>query len=307
MEHSFSLLDKSNLNPAMSNISVPAYWLYGERRDGRFPDALHIEMIASRSSLHNWRIQPHRHHDLFQFFVLVAGGGKARIDGQDHELSPGTAIVMPPLVIHEFFFEPGTNGFVASVADLSLKHLLTREAGIAAALARPMVLVHGQDEAELGELVTIMQTALEEFGQNRPGREGALSAYADLIAIWFWRAARKHTAMIERLKDARALLVRRFIESVEVDFRTHQPLAAYARSLGVSVPHLTRTCRQVLGVPAIRVIHDRLMLEARRYLVYTSMTISQIAFGLGFSDPAYFSRFFTARAAVAPSDYRASG
>ena len=47
------------------------------------------------------------------------------------------------------------------------------------------------------------------------------------------------------------------------------------------------------------------MIEARRDLVYTAMTISQISFRLGFADPAYFSRFFAKRAGVSPSDYRA--
>ena len=45
--------------------------------------------------------------------------------------------------------------------------------------------------------------------------------------------------------------------------------------------------------------------EARRDLVYTSMSISRISFRLGFADPAYFSRFFARRAGVSPSDYRA--
>jgi len=39
-------------------------------------------------------------------------------------------------------------------------------------------------------------------------------------------------------------------------------------------------------------LHQRLLLEAKRELVYTSMTISQISDQLGFSEPAYFSRFF---------------
>lgn len=48
------------------------------------------------------------------------------------------------------------------------------------------------------------------------------------------------------------------------------------------------------------------MIEARRDLVYTSLTIAQISFRLGFSDPAYFSRFFAKRAGLSPSDYRAN-
>jgi AraC family transcriptional activator of pobA len=49
------------------------------------------------------------------------------------------------------------------------------------------------------------------------------------------------------------------------------------------------------------------MIEARRDLVYTALPISQIAFQLGFSDPAYFSRFFATHAGTSPKTYRMSG
>lgn len=287
--------------------SVPAYWLYGERRGERFPDALHIETIAARSSLHDWSIQAHRHRDLFQFLLIASGGGRTRTDGQDHWLAPGTVILLPPLVIHEFWFDTRTNGFVASAEEATLKRLFEMEPGLRATLARPMVARLASDHAELRELEGAMAAAHFEFGQDRASRELALAAHAGVIAIWFSRCARREISLAERSRDTRALLVQHFIERVESAFRSHRPLAAYASELGVSAPHLTRTCREMLGHSALRIIHDRLMLEARRELVYTAMPISQIAFGLGFADPAYFSRFFAARAGMPPSDYRAAG
>ncbi|MDQ0395757.1 helix-turn-helix domain-containing protein [Labrys monachus] len=291
----------------MSTASVPAYWLYGERRGDRFPDALHIETIGDRSSINNWRIQPHRHQDMHQFFLIVSGGGRARIDGIDHRLAQGTAIVITPFVIHEFWFEAGTVGYVASVADVILRRLFEAEPATMRALASPRVVDPSPERSETGGLQAAMQAALAEFERNAGGREIALSAHAALLATWFARAASQMSRSLGPSADGRIALVQRFVARVEADFRSHQPLEAYARQLGVSVPHLTRCCRETLGHPAIRIIHDRLMIEARRHLVYTSMGISQIAFGLGFSDPAYFSRFFAARAGLPPSDYRAAG
>lgn len=289
----------------MSTPTVPAYWLYAERQSERFPDALHIEPIVARSALHGWTIQPHLHHALFQFFLVTGGGGRARIDGRAHPLEPGATILLPPATIHEFHFVEGTQGFVASVPETSLKRLVDSEPETRSLLTQPTLMQAPAASAEIVTLATMMRLAMAEFSANRRGRELALAAFVDLIASWFVRGVRGLKAAGEPTKDARASLVRRFIEQVEARFLDHEPLSGYARELGVSTPHLSRCCRQVLGHSAARVVQDRLMIEARRDLVYTSMAISQISFRLGFSDPAYFSRFFARRAGVSPSDYRA--
>ncbi len=287
--------------------TIPAYWLYGERLTDRFPDALHIEPIVARSALHGWTIQPHFHDQLFQFFLVIGGGGRTRIDGRERELRPGSALLLPPSTIHQFDFIVDTEGFVASVAETSLRRLFDAEPEARSLLAAPALLQTAPEAAETQALATLMRLAMREFGANRPNRAFALAAYADLIAAWFSRAARGAHAGAEPAKDRRAGLVRRFIERVETRFQSHEPLSEHARALGVSVPHLSRSCREVLGRSASRVLQDRLMIEARRDLVYTSLTIAQISFRLGFSDPAYFSRFFAKRAGHAPSDYRANG
>ena len=51
-------------------------------------------------------------------------------------------------------------------------------------------------------------------------------------------------------------------------------------------------------------IHQRLLLEAKRQLVYTTQTIQQVSDDLGFSEPAYFSRFFKRFAGVSPRAFR---
>lgn len=291
----------------MPDNSVPAYWLYGERREHRIPDVLHIETINTRSSIHDWKIKPHRHHGMFQFFLVESGGGTTRIDGQPDRLAPGSAIILPPLVVHEFEFKPGTNGYVTSIAISTMKLLLDSEPHAGTALSRPAVLQLRKSDAQVKAVSSILRAALDEFASGGAARDKALSAYAEIIAIWFARASLRRAAADAVSGHPRTNLIRRFVEMVEATYQDHQPLTDYAKALGVSVPHLTRTCRQVVGRSAAQIIQDRLMIEARRDLVYSALPISQIAFRLGFSDPAYFTRFFTSRAGVSPSVYRANG
>lgn len=289
----------------MGIAAVPNYVLYGEAISDRFPDGLHIETIHSRSSIHDWRIRPHRHHDLHQVFWIAAGGGTASIEGVRQDFGPATLMVIPPLAIHGFRFEPGTEGLVVSVPTALVDAVRAGLSDAGRVLDQPSV-SSGRTDPAAAALAATLPLALEEYGSAGPGRRAALTALASLIVV---QAARVVHAAEPRDSatgsDRRADLVRRFVRLVEERYREQIPLSSYADVLGVSVPHLTRVCRELLGLPARAVVHDRLVLEARRNLVYTSMTVSQVAFRLGFSDPAYFSRFFAERVGMSPSGYRA--
>ena len=81
-------------------------------------------------------------------------------------------------------------------------------------------------------------------------------------------------------------------------------MSQYAIALSVSPTHLSRLTRAANGVSALRMIEARMMREARRNLAYTNLSISTIAYTLGFADPAYFSRVFSRDAGVSPKAFR---
>jgi AraC family transcriptional activator of pobA len=99
-------------------------------------------------------------------------------------------------------------------------------------------------------------------------------------------------------------LVARFRRVVELRYREHVGLAAYATELGVSQARLRRACLGAAGQSPVELVHLRLLIEAERQLRYTTMSIAQVAYHLGFDDPAYFSRFFTRRMRLSPRAFR---
>jgi AraC family transcriptional regulator, transcriptional activator of pobA len=104
--------------------------------------------------------------------------------------------------------------------------------------------------------------------------------------------------------NARATLVARFREKIETHLRMGLSIAQYAKALSVTPARLRAACMEVAGKPPVRVLEDRLLLEAKRNLTYTNMTVAETAYYLGFTDPAYFSRFFSKHAGVSPASFR---
>ena len=77
-----------------------------------------------------------------------------------------------------------------------------------------------------------------------------------------------------------------------------------ARTLGMSRGQLYAVTMQAVGKSPLRILHERRMIECKRELTYSAQPIGQIAYELGFTDEAYFSRFFTRHAGMSPSAFR---
>ena len=91
---------------------------------------------------------------------------------------------------------------------------------------------------------------------------------------------------------------------IEDNFREHRSLSFYAHVLEVTTRHLTLLCRRQFGLSAQAIIHDRLVLEAKRILAYTPASIAHVAQDLGFRDPAYITRFFAHHVGETPTAFR---
>lgn len=101
-------------------------------------------------------------------------------------------------------------------------------------------------------------------------------------------------------------LLQRFHAQIEVAFRTETSVSAYARALGISAGHLNDTVRELTGGSAGELIRARIVLEARRLLSHSRLSVSEIAYHLGFEDPSYFSKLFRKATGRAPADFRAT-
>lgn len=276
----------------LSPDAIPTWSLYGESR--AFPDVLHIERFTDRAAGLDWRIAPHRHLHLHQFFLIQSGVAQISMDGQGVAVVPPALLNVPPGVVHDFSMEAGTQGWILTVPVQTLPDLLGPALSQDTALGWPGIL------PVVGEYQRLFQQIEDEHRQSRPAREILLRALATELVCLVLRAfgqIRADTAGIDpRFAQFQALLARHM--------RDRWSLTDYARSIGLSPRHLTRICQAATGQPASAVIEAAAMREACRLLVYTRTPIAQIGYALGFDDPSYFSRRFRHVMGHSPASYR---
>lgn len=284
--------------------SVPAFFLYGEAL--RPPDErlVHIETIAARSRLHGWLIRAHRHRDLHQVLLIQRGELHATLDGHGVALRAPAAIVVPPGTIHAFRFQSETVGVVISFTSALATELSSDRAAVSGFLEHSVA--HALDGKALGktDIGRLAEMLLREFGRSAPGRRLALSGLLSALLANLKRLLPDPSSGIGRVSNRDQELVARFREKLEQHFREHAGIGKYAALLKVSQTRLLRACLAVTGESPLEHVHQRLLIEAERQLRYTSMPVTQIAYHLGFDDPAYFSRFFTRRMGSSPRAFR---
>lgn len=282
-----------------AHTTVPVFRLYGETASWPTPDLLHIESIPERSRLHDWNIRPHRHADLVQLLYVSAGQAELDIDGRQHKIAGPAIQVVPALCVHGFRFSRDIQGYVVSLA-LPLIESLEQALG-ARVLPLPWCQRLAADEQLW--LDDSFDSLRREYASRETGRDIMLSALVQTLLVWLQR--RRFAELGEELSQNRGQQhMGAFIQLLEQHYREHWPIERYASTLGVSAPHLNALCRRLCHQSALQVIHQRLLLEAKRILVYTTMTVGQVADSLGFSEPAYFSRFFKRYTGTSPRAFR---
>ena len=281
---------------------VPTFYLYGEPHRSVADDFLHVESLDDRSRPADWTIHPHAHRELNHIILITEGGGVMRTDGVVARFGAPCLLLIPARVVHGFHWHDDSNGAVITVANAYWDEVERRDPECAALFASPSVVELGKEAARsIAAQARILQ---RELGWAAPGCRTAVAGAIAAIAVHALRGLVDHATEHEPSRGRQAELVARFRELVEERFRLRAPIGVYASELRVSPTTLRVACARVAGKSPAEILNLRTLLEAKRALCYTNQTVAEIAYGLGFIDPAYFSRAFTKYAGRSPRRFR---
>jgi AraC family transcriptional activator of pobA len=283
---------------------IPEFFLYGEAPQVPNACIVHVETIAERSRIHDWKIGAHRHQDLHQLLLMEQGRVVLRLDSLRATMHGAALIAVPSNTVHAFQFAPDTQGMVVSFASDLAAELLNSRGNLHGFLKVPTAVPLRRSGIAVREVTTLSELLLQEFARSAPGREFALHCLLGALLTNASRVSGTENSTNDAPITRELELHLRFRQCVEHNYREHIPIETYARELRASVACLRRACLVAVGLSPIEIVHQRLLVEAQRQLRYTTMSVTEIAYQLGFEDPAYFSRFFTCRMKITPLAFR---
>jgi AraC family transcriptional activator of pobA len=283
------------------DAAIPVFKLYGGNHEWLTPDLLHCELIADRCKLLAWEIKPHRHSDLLQIFYIQTGEASIQLDDSQHIVTPPALLLVAEMCVHGFTFSNDTEGYVLTLAS-PLVNQLHAQLGSQQNLLKESALYAIAHEKCCFD--TLFKQINQEYRDCLPSRELLLDSLVTNIIVSTSRLAITTSPPSNTQQDKGHEHFSRFSQSLERNFKSHQSIEVYADQFNITAAHLNSLCRRIANQSALQIIHQRLLLEAKRNLIYTAMTISEISNELGFSEPAYFTRFFKRHCDISPKNYR---
>lgn len=287
--------------------TIPHFHLYGDNSRSDDFDFVHVEPLWRRSARFGWVIEPHAHRHLHQVTAVTSGAGEALIDGEAVAFAAPAVVLTPAGVVHGFRFTPPCDGHVLNFTEDVLAGVPEAYGTPADRLARlwSRPVLQFAPGADFDRLIALLDAMTEEEALARPDTRTAQRALLVLLAVALSRASppgERFAAVTLRRADATVAELR---DLIEADFRTSRRLADYAAKLGMTADRLNEHCKRATGVTAGHLLRQRVMTEAKRQLLFTDLSASQIAYELGFADPTHLSRFFRRYTGLTPSAFRA--
>jgi AraC-like DNA-binding protein len=286
--------------------SIALYPMSAYTQGIRKPGQFHVIPFEDGQNPQLNRFVPHR-HDFFEIIWLRTGNGQVRSDLRSYPVTPRTLFFTSPGQIHAWELKGEARGKIASFSE-EFFAVSSENPGL---LGKMPFLYSGGldpilhlDEKEGARIDRAFRQLDAEAGEPAPGRDDLVRAYVTIILTLARQFFARRTTEPAASPPAADLLARRFRQALEEHFPRLLEVSEYADLLRVSRTHLNEHLHREAGRTASEIIHERIVLEAKRLLAHTSLTGAQIAHRLRFQDPSYFGRFFRRTTGQTPGEFR---
>jgi AraC-like DNA-binding protein len=250
---------------------------------------------------------PHR-HDFFEVLYLSKGTGFHIIDGNRYEIKPPCVFFMSPGQAHKIEFSGDIVGYIFI---FTAEFYLINQSNQNRLIELPFFFTIRQDnkplilnsEADVSFIENLFKRGIKEVKNKEKFSIDLLRSVLDLILT---SCAVLYKSDENQLTKGRGhIVVKRFFQLVEENYKNNLSVNEYADKMAITPNHLTQTVNQLTGKTSSQIIRSKQLLEIKRLLVHTNLSVTEIAHRLNFADQSYFTKFFKRETGISPLQYRA--
>ncbi|HOO85450.1 MAG TPA: AraC family transcriptional regulator [Prolixibacteraceae bacterium] len=286
--------------------NIPVYSLQSFSAPERISQQYQVEVFDAKR---HFQVEyPHR-HDFFEVLFLQKGSGFHVIDANRYAIEPPCVFFMSPGQAHKLELSHDISGFIYIFTP---EFYLLNYNNQNRLIEFPFFYTVHQDNPPMllksnADVLFLEQLFLKSISEAEKKHFASLDLLRSLLDTILTFCAHLYPKNDKLMAIGKGhLLVKRFYQLVEQNIQKNLTVNQYADMLAVSANHLTQTIRLLTGKTSNEIIKSKQILEIKRFLVHSSLGVSEIAQLMGFADQSYFSKFFKRETGITPLLYRTS-
>jgi len=277
--------------------------LYGQVNSRPDAEYLFSELLETRSRNFEWVIQPHLHARLFQLFLLEKGQVTFREATSQRDLTAPVVLLIPATALHGLTFSPDATGRILTLSSALIDSLFSNISSLASMLGAVQCLTVFEEPYSAGQVGILLQEIERELFDDQPEKRLMLHLCLQRLFVVLFRLWQQSEVQGAMPETPVLRYFRKFQQLVRQVGTTHT-IVQFAADLAITPVHLNRICQEVAGKSASQLVQEHLLNEARKYLIYSTYSISEIAYLLHFEYPNYFAKFFKKHTGLSPTEFR---
>jgi len=248
--------------------------------------------------------KPHKHNS-YLYILFTKGFGKHEIDFNTYDVKPGSCFMIAPGQTHHWKLSEDCDGYILTHSrdfyDLHYIHNRMQQFPFFQSVHNlPFV---NFNTNSLLEIVSLAKTVLTEYEAANDFKYQKIISLCDLIYIETSREFQKSNTSQLVNSGSYFQKFQQLEKLIETYFLSEKSAAKYAQLMNITSKHLNRIVKSITGKTTSEVISDRVLLEAKRKIIHSKQSFTQIASDLGYDDYAYFSRLYKNKYNETPSEF----
>ena len=271
------------------------------------PEKLQFEVYSMKEYLKRSfekAITPHS-HSFYQVLWFFNGGITHTVDFKTYDLKENTVLFIAKDQVHAFDENLDIEGWIIHFNESFFMHN-----DVDIFLKYNIFNTHKKSIYELNPDTIDVTTSYinliqKEFNEkHRFGYEDVIRLLLKSLLISLERLQQLDSERQLKITDHYELQFFKFKELIEYNYKTGLSVSAYASLLNISPKTLTTITKSVVNKPPSQLIADRIILQSKRDLKFTTLQVGEIAFRLGFEDVSYFIKYFKRYVGCSPRNFR---
>lgn len=260
--------------------------------------------------LESYPLVRNRHkHDFYSIIFFTSGKGKLTVNNVSYKILPNTICLIAPNQSHSFDALINAEGsilficqdyYVEEFSYIRLLNVFSCTSQMPGNSCNPCISLSGSQLKTVSDLIGSVRSEYEAYSPSN----NSVTILRSFINILLLRLSDINEGSSNELGNGSTIMIHELSNLIDSSFIKEHHIGFYTSSFNITEKQLNDLCKRYFNCGLKKILKDRLMQEARKLLISTELSVSEISYKLNFQDNSYFNKVFRKEIGLTPKRFR---